>query len=149
MQHGPELNFNLKDFIKQRAIYGSAVTAITSVTRDRKPQGPADRHTNVPGEIIQVDLKQVGGVKGSQEMLILHGVCQVTNYQLAVRINGDSAKTLLEGTKDLVYLFKAHAASSKIEGAGRVRQMWWDGDPKVKNIKDYWIDNNVQISQSS
>merc|ERR1711968_97847 len=148
-QHGPELGFTMKDFIKQRVLYGSAVTAITRVTRDRIPQGPVDRHTNVPGEIIQVDLKQVGGVKGSQEMLVLHGVCQVTNYQLAVRMNGDSAKSLLEATKDLVYLFKAHAAASKIEGAGRVRQMWWDGDPKVKNIKDYWIDNNVQISQSS
>ena len=97
-QHGPELGFTMKDFIQQKALYGSAVTAITRVTRHRKPQGPADRHTNVPGEIIQVDQKQVGGVKGSQEILVLHGICQVTNYQLAVRMEGDSAKSLLEAT---------------------------------------------------
>ena len=83
-QHGPELGFTLQEFHDQRAIYGSVLTALSNITGDRRPQGPGScrsaPHTTVPGQIIHVDLKQVGGIKGRQEMLILHGVCQLTNY---------------------------------------------------------------------
>ena len=30
-----------------------------------------------------------------------------------------------------------------------MRQMWWDGDPKVKNVTDFWATKKVLISQSS
>ena len=64
---------NMDDFHMQRKLYGAILTKVTTVSRDRRPQGPVDRHTSARTDRAR-DLKQAGGTKVQRNAFIARGV---------------------------------------------------------------------------
>ena len=80
----------------------------------------------------------------------MHGICQVTGFAIAVEMTGDNEKAWLDATRRLVMMFRIYALKNKkIDGAGIVKELWFDADPKVRNIKQSWAAKGVYISQAA
>ena len=148
-KHGDSLGFTFEDYKEMRNRYDSVLGKLTQIVKKKSPSGFPHRYTSVPGQIIHVDPKQCGGSKGPSQESVLHGVCQVTGYQIAVEMTGDDDNAWIDATRRLVKRFRIYGLKSKIDGAGIVKEIWFDKDPKVQNIKSYWLTRGVHVSQSA
>merc|ERR1711937_769083 len=102
------VGFTYKEYVEMRNRYGNVLGELTQIVRSKAPPGFPNRYTSIPGQIIHVDPKQCGGSKGAAQESVLHGVCQVTGFQVAVEMTGDDDKAWIDATRRLVKRFRIY-----------------------------------------
>ena len=130
-----EWPFDIKDYDKAKEHYGYVLEHVGNVSKTRSKQRDKPPHTTVPGEILCIDLKQVGYLADGTAHNVIHAVCMATGVAHAEEVIDSNTNAMIA----IINHYKALGYMSKIDGAGTVKQIWSDRDLQFKRLKPVFL----------
>ena len=118
-------------------------------TQRKKFQRGGSLHTNVPGEILHMDMLQLGGATKSHEVgkiqLALLVIDHYSRFEVVIPFDSKSSDAVTGAIDKAILLMKQYCARNKIAGAGIVREIRTDADPLFKRHTDYYRKKGIWL----